>query len=585
MKKGLNRILTTCAAIAMCVAAHATSLNVGYCYGEIAKEGISKIGNATIEGAVVLSEDMLAPYVGATVTGVRIGLVTADGVENLRGWIRSSLEGDNLDVNEAEQAEAGWNNISLSGGIVLAGEPLVAGFSFTQEKTVKCLSVVGKNNNEARWIAKNGKWELAKKEGVLSIELVITSDNLPEHDLEIVSFKSISPMPCPEGEDMKFGVSVRNKTLAPISGFDLEYGLGDGEITSLHQDVVLNYGDISTVEFSISQAGLATDTPYLLKVNVICEDDDVSENNTAERYVGWYADSFERRVLIEEFTTEECPNCPRAINTLQQCVNAGYGDQMTIVAHHVGFYTDWLTVEEDKAYLWFFDPTGKEGTYAPAVMLDRTVLEGSSVPVNSIGYFAEFEPVLKKAIEIPSFVKVDVASEIREDDLLNVTVNMEQMPIFGIVSNDPRVTIYLIEDEIPHRAQAGISSDSFTHSHVFRACLTDLWGDPIEWTGNQAVKVCSLPLDETWKRENLSVVAFVNEYDPDNVAACQVFNSNVSLVGTSGVQLPFATNVIEETYYNMSGIKVSNPETGIYLRHIRLSDGSTRIDKVILPNK
>lgn len=581
----IKRILTSCAAVAICVAAHATSLNVGYCYGEIAKEGLSKIGNATIEGAVVLSEDMLAPYVGATVTGVRVGLVTADGVENLKGWIRSSLEGENLDVNESEQAEAGWNNISLSGGVVLAGEPLVAGFSFNQEKTVKCISVVGENNNEARWIAKNGKWELAKKEGVLSIELVITSDNLPEHDLEIVSFKSISSMPCPQGEDMKFDISVRNKTLAPISGFDLEYGLGDGETTSLHQDVVLNYGEISTVEFSISQDGLVTDTPYLLKVTATCEDDAILENNTAQRYVGWYADSFERKVLIEEFTTEECPNCPRAINTLQQCVNAGYGDQMTIVAHHVGFYTDWLTVEEDKEYLWFFDPTGKDGTYAPAVMLDRTVLEGSSVPVNSIGYFADFEPVLKKAIEIPSFVKVDVASEINENDLLNVTVDMEQMPIFGVLSNDPRVTIFLIEDEIPHRAQAGISSDSFTHSHVFRACLTDLWGDPIEWAENKAVKECSVPLDDTWKRENLSVVAFVNEYNPNNVAQCQVFNSNASLVGTSGIPLPVSTEVTEQTYYNMSGIKMSNPEGGIYLRRTCLSDGTTIIDKVVLPKK
>lgn len=581
MNIGVNRILMSCAAVAMCVAAHAASLNVGYCYGEIADEGISKIGNATIEGAIVLSEDMLAPYIGATVTGVRVGLVTADGVENLQGWVRSSLEGDNLDVSGVDKAETGWNDIPLSGGIVLAGEPLVAGFSFSQEKAVKCISIVGDNNDDARWIAKNGKWELAKKDGVLSVELVISSDNLPDCDLEIGSLNAISPIPCPQDENMRFDVRVRNRMLAPVSGFDLEYGLTSGETMRLHQDVVLNYGETSTVEFALSREGFASDTPYLLKVTAVCEDDDAPENNSIQRYVGWYADSFERRVLVEEFTTEQCPNCPRAINTLQQCVNAGYGDQMTIVAHHVGFYTDWLTVEEDETYLWFFDPTGKDGTFAPAVMLDRTVLEGSSVPVNSIGYFADFEPVLKKAIEIPAFVKVDVASETEEDGLLNVTVNMERMPILDVLSADARVTVYLIEDEISHRAQAGISSDSFKHSHVYRACLTDLWGDPIDWADNKAVKKYALPLDETWNRDNLSVVAFVNEYNADNVAECQVFNSNVARVGTSGISLPFATEVVEESYYTLSGIGVENPENGIYLRRIRLSDGAIRFDKVI----
>ena len=357
----------------------------------------------------------------------------------------------------------------------------------------------------------------------------------------------------------------------------------NSENITLHKDVILNYGETSTVEFTLSQEGFSTDIPYLLKVTAISENDDVPDNNIVERYVGWYADSFERRVLVEEFTTEQCPNCPRAINTLQQCVNAGYGDQMTIVAHHVGFYTDWLTVEEDKEYLWFFDPTGKEGTYAPAVMLDRTVFEGSSVPVNSIGYFADFEPILKKAIDIPAFVKIDVSSEIEENNLLNISVNMERMPIFNVVNEDARVTIYLIEDEIPHRAQAGISSDTFTHSHVYRACLTNIWGDPIEWTGNNSVKECSVPLDDTWNREHLSVVAFVNEYNADNVAECEVFNSNIAPIGTSGIAPLFTTEIIEEVYYNMSGIRIINPDNGIYLRHTHFSNGTTKVDKVVFP--
>ena len=80
----------------------------------------------------------------------------------------------------------------------------------------------------------------------------------------------------------------------------------------------------------------------------------------------------------------------------------------TVVAHHIGYGEDWLTRDEDRVNTWFYDPAGKNGTFAPAVMLDRTVSEGETVPVNSIGYFNDFEPVLQNSINIPAFVTIDV---------------------------------------------------------------------------------------------------------------------------------------------------------------------------------
>lgn len=580
MNKGLNRLFTSCAAIAMSVAAHAASLNIGYCFGEIAEEGISKVGNATIEGAIVLSEELVAPYIGAKVTGIRVGLVTGEGVDNLQGWIRESLEGDNLDIASG-QASTGWNDIALSGEIVLTGAPVVAGFSFSQEKAVKCISVVGENNDNARWIAKNGKWEQAKKDGVLSVELVISSDNLPERDLEILSLSAPSLIPCPYGEDITFGVTVGNRALTPVSAVNLEYSLAGGEPVTQHHDISLDYGETATLEFNISPEGLTPDVPYLLEVKAICEDDDVPENNVVERYIGWYTECYDRKVLIEEFTTEQCSNCPRAINTLKQCENAGYGDRMNVVAHHVGYYVDWLTVDGDETYLWLFDPTGQEGTFAPAVMLDRTVLEGSSVPVNSIGYFVDFEPVLKRAIEIPAFVNLDVTCLSEDENVLDVTVSMERMPLFKVLSDDSRLTVYLIEDEIPHRNQAGISSDTFAHSHVYRACLTDLWGDKIDWTDNNAVSRYSISLDEKWNRDNLSIVAFINDYDAGDVSACQVYNSVSARVMNSGIGQIDATDIANESYYTLSGMRVAVPADGIYLRRVRLSDGSIRFEKIV----
>ncbi|MDE5797070.1 MAG: Omp28-related outer membrane protein [Muribaculaceae bacterium] len=345
------------------------------------------------------------------------------------------------------------------------------------------------------------------------------------------------------------------------------------------------YGETATLELNISPEGLAADTPYLLEVKAVYDGDDVPENNVIERYIGWYTECYDRKVLIEEFTTEQCANCPRAINTLKQCENAGYGDRMNVVAHHVGYYVDWLTVEGDETYLWLFDPTGQDGTFAPAVMLDRTVLEGASVPVNSIGYFVDFEPVLKNAIDIPSFVDLDVTCSSEGENVLDITVAMERMPLFKVLSDDARLTVYLIEDEIPHRHQAGINSDTFTHSHVYRTCLTDLWGDSIDWTDNKASNHYSISLDESWNRNNLSVIAFVNDYDAEDVAACQVYNSANARVINSGIDQIGTTDIVDESYYTLSGIRVSGPTDGIYLRHVRFSDGSVKFEKVIFGNR
>lgn len=145
-----NRIFTAFVAIVLALAANAASLNLGFCNGRIASEGISKVGNAKIEAAVILPESLLNEYVGAKVTGIRIGLVTAEGISALEGWVRSSLEADNLDCGSVSAPQAGWNTASLSKGITIDGNPLAVGFAFSQEKGVKCISLVGDNRTDGQ---------------------------------------------------------------------------------------------------------------------------------------------------------------------------------------------------------------------------------------------------------------------------------------------------------------------------------------------------------------------------------------------------------------------------------------------------
>ncbi len=94
--------------------------------GEIAEEGISKVGNATISGAIILPSEILSQYSGAKVLGIRVGLVTVDGISDLSGWVRTSLDGDDLDSGSGADLSAGWNYIPLSGNMTLSGEHLAS---------------------------------------------------------------------------------------------------------------------------------------------------------------------------------------------------------------------------------------------------------------------------------------------------------------------------------------------------------------------------------------------------------------------------------------------------------------------------
>lgn len=565
-------------------AAHAASFPVGFSYGEIAETGLSKVGKATVSGAIVLPAEKLARFKGADVVGIRVGLVTADGISDLCGWVRPTLDGENLDVSDTVAPEAGWNTIPLSGGLTVGEQPLVVGFSFNQTKGVKCISVVGDNNNNARWIAKNGNWEMTTKEGALSVELIVDGDDVPYRDMEIVSVKGCE-LPVKAGEAMKFDVTVRNIGFGDQTFYSIAYDIDGRPGTGYDiQTPFFEYGDTDVMTVNIPSDAVMPDELSYLTIKLSCEDGYL-DNNTVTIPVGSYTRSLPRRVLVEEFTTEECANCPRAINTLKQCEEAGYGDLMTVVAHHVGYYTDFLTVEEDKQNLWFFDPAGKEGTFAPAVMLDRTAPAGKSVPVQSIGYFKDFEPLLKTAVDVPAFADIKLyIPQVTNGNTIEAIVNLEKLPILDVCAEQQRLTLYVVEDNIPMMHQAGISSSSFTHSHVFRKCVTDIWGDPIIWTDNKALMQYSIEMDPAWDWSYVSVVAFVHSHDIDDATRCRVFNTaTYGASESTGVGAIGSADAIpvEITWQTVAGIPASDDARGLLIKTTTYSDGTVRTTKEI----
>lgn len=83
-----------------------------------------------------------------------------------------------------------------------------------------------------------GNWKDVSDEGVLSIEALVTGDDLPEYDLGISSAK-ITPKPAMSATAMSLTLSVHNYGTKNVDGYTLTMKTGNGNTVSSHVDTEL----------------------------------------------------------------------------------------------------------------------------------------------------------------------------------------------------------------------------------------------------------------------------------------------------------------------------------------------------------
>lgn len=574
MIQSFRRIILAGVATLSVATLFASTRYVGYCKGILAETGYAKAGKCDMSAAIELTPEMLEPYRGAVITGVRIGLVTPDGLSRLRGWVRTALDGDTIALDSISTWEKGWNTIPVKGGAVVnpdAGK-LVVGFTYSQPSSVRTISIAGPNNPNGKWYAKNGVWEQSTSTGSVGVELIVEHERFAAKDV-ILKKIALDPPVAKPGEAQKILLTVSNDAPTEVNGFDYSVSIDGSASVSGHSNAVIQTEGEQTLSLDFSPKEVLTDHPYVVEGRVSCEGDGDSTNNTNSCITGYYATTAPRRVLIEEFTTEKCMNCPRAATTLLQCEQNGYADKMALVAHHSGYNTDWLTTTTDRDYLWFYHTDGSTSTFAPACMLDRVTPSGKGTPVRNIGYFADFEPTLKEATERPAFVGLNVESRTEPNGDITLEVEATKLPLLDAVCTAPRISVAITENNIAARSQAG-AGDGYTHRHVFRERLTDLWGDPFEWNGNTCKWTYTFTPAADWKRENLGATVFVHGYSLTDVNQCEVFNSAVAEIGESGLEVIQSAADSECDFYTVTGHRISNPDnySGICIRRPRRAD-------------
>lgn len=579
--------------------AQVSALNVGYCNGQVKTASTSGFTstakNTWISGAIFIPASQLKLYAGNHIDSIHAGLASSVNIDSLRVWIRTSLDGEDLAsgaINKkvTPKLTKGWNTVGLTQPyqISSSSEGIYVGYSFFQKGSSVGLSIVNNPQSNALFVkmGTDSTWVDRCSEGALACEALVYGDQLPKYDLVLKSIEPQSVFVIDKGT-LNVSATVKNLATVTITGFDAVCKIdGIDETCTAHIDTAIAYNEEKTVSFTIRPT-ITSAVPEKHQITVTLDnltegqDEDMDDNTQVDSFEVVSHD-FTRNVVLEEFTTENCVNCPRVAGYIEDMyTESTYKDHVFQVEHHQGYYTDWLSQTFDSDYLWFYNDGGS--TYAPAVMLDRSLLASESTPV----FFPSSEDMLKayanNRLSEPSFVSVKLTAQ------LDTTTNQLYIQATGERSkesftvNPARITIFLAEDSIKAVSQSG-ASGTFFHRHVGRK-VNAVWGDELTWNGNDYSYDCTMKVESYFVKKNLELVAFVSDYDAEDATKCEIANSahlvysDFETMNTDGIQrLQQSTDLVPEAYYSINGQRLSRPVKGVNI--VKYSNGTFR--KVIL---
>lgn len=214
-----------------------------------------------------------------------------------------------------------------------------------------------------------------------------------------------------------------------------------------------------------------------------------------------------KRVLIEDFTGQGCVNCPNATLVIEEMQEQYGADNVIAVGIHSGPYAK--TMSGLNYPLWtetgdyYYDSWDIEAQ--PTGVIDRKFVSST---YQSWGAIVRAELQESAPIELDATTEYDAATR-------TVTVNVNAK---GILDVTGKLQVWLTEDNITsvQYMPDGKPNLEYVHNHVFRTAVNGRDGEDfsIKWD-EEKTATCTAVLDDGWKAENMSIVAFV--YNGDGV--------------------------------------------------------------------
>ena len=526
-------------------------------------------GTAGAAGAALCYADAtLAAFRGCSISGFRLDLYAPTGEDSLRLFVARSLDAEPLAEWVTTGVKKGWNTVTLDMPFTIPDDgPLVMGYEILGARYLRYADPLLPCEEYRR--VNGGEWQPVKDAMRASFQAVLTGERLPERNV-LLTWSRL-PHYGWMGKDMRFEGTFVNLGTEVVEEFTVDVSLGDEVLHSeaCSTDVVEPRGS--------GRFAFTVPTPYrdflgklTLAVTQVNGGDDASPGDNLSEVADFMCrkeDFTPRTILMEEFSTENCTNCPNVHKSVM--LFAQDRTDIIEVIHHAGFLTDKLTVPESEEMLWFY-PADK--LYAPAVMFDRTNfadalpdIYADGTPVTGIT-LEGLKRQYAEAAEVPAFAALRLFVD---PDVCARTMQVEVMGDMLLPFDDAlgnlRLNVYVTEDSIASQTQRG-ASGTYHHRHALRKVLTPAWGDSVSddcISGRYAVEI-----PDGWQFERLSVVAFLTAYDGHDANRSPVLAATECSVGDEivGIYSPVSASGIPspQCFYHPGGTFCIPSKAAVY---------------------
>ena len=142
----------------------------------------------------------------------------------------------------------------------------------------------------------------------------------------------------------------------------------------------------------------------------------------------------------------------------------------------------------------------------------------------------------------------------------------------------PVLSVLLVENGIV--SYQAPDYDDYLHDHVVRRFVTAPLGDAVTLTEDEEKTYSyKISIPDGYRPENMSVVAFVSNFNASDPNDCEVYNSETApLPQGGGVGNVTDSDIHIEAIFDLTGRRLDSPQTGVNI--VRYSDGTSR--KVIM---
>ncbi|MDE7349846.1 MAG: thioredoxin family protein [Muribaculaceae bacterium] len=300
------------------------------------------------------------------------------------------------------------------------------------------------------------------------------------------------------------------------------------------------------------------------------------------------------RPLVEEFTGTWCGWCPRGYIAME-LLSEEFGDDVVLAAYH----------DNDPMQAQEF-PLNPDDIGFPSATLNRGEAEDPFYGTGSKGFGMKNE--VKASIEVPVLSDVQVEAHWTDEEKTKIAVTADAIFLEDKENAGYKVGFLLICDGLSGKGSSWIQSNYFTGqlgyngtelevlttwpskipNLVFNDVVVDTDGlkgvagsIPENVVYNEAYSV-SFAYDIARNyiiqdKDKLKVAAFI--INPDGT----ILNSNKTKIGDfTSVNMTDSDAVeVSAEYYDISGSRVSVPENGVFIKLVRMSDGTIRTEKLL----